>query len=289
MAGVILIAIGFLRLGTYHQVHPLPGHHRLHRRHRRHHLRQPDHGPARARRSPHEPAEFVPKLAALWDAAATVDPADRRRAAPVAGHRSSPCAAGARRWPGFLIARRAAPRSRPCCCSSMSPPSAPASAASRRRLPAPSLPDVHLAKMQPRLPDALRHRAARRHRIAALGGGRRRHDRAAASLQLRAGGAGRRQHRLGDVRRHLRHRHHRPHRHQRPRRRRAARSPACCTPPILLLFMLCAAPLAAYIPLAALGAVLLVVAWNMAEKSEFIALILRARAATPSCCWRPSC
>ena len=37
--------------------------------------------------------------------------------------------------------------------------------------------------------------------------------------------------------------------------------------------MLFAAPLVAYIPLAALGAVLLVVAWKMAEKSEFIALI----------------
>ena len=36
--------------------------------------------------------------------------------------------------------------------------------------------------------------------------------------------------------------------------------------------MLFAAPLVAYIPLAALGAVLLVVAWKMAEKSEFLAL-----------------
>ena len=46
----------------------------------------------------------------------------------------------------------------------------------------------------------------------------------------------------------------------------------------LLLFMLFAAPLVAYIPLAALGAVLLVVAWKMAEKSEFIALIRGSRA-----------
>jgi SulP family sulfate permease len=44
----------------------------------------------------------------------------------------------------------------------------------------------------------------------------------------------------------------------------------------LLLFMLLAAPLAAYIPLASLGAVLVVVAWNMAEKAEFAAL-LRSR------------
>jgi SulP family sulfate permease len=41
----------------------------------------------------------------------------------------------------------------------------------------------------------------------------------------------------------------------------------------LLLFMLVAAPLAVYIPLAVLGAVLAVVAWNMAERHEFWALI----------------
>ncbi len=44
----------------------------------------------------------------------------------------------------------------------------------------------------------------------------------------------------------------------------------------ILLFMLVAAPLASYIPLASLGAVLAVVAWNMAEKAEFAAL-LRSR------------
>jgi sulfate permease, SulP family len=41
----------------------------------------------------------------------------------------------------------------------------------------------------------------------------------------------------------------------------------------LLLFMLIAAPLASYIPLAALAAVLAVVAWNMAEKQEFATLL----------------
>ena len=41
----------------------------------------------------------------------------------------------------------------------------------------------------------------------------------------------------------------------------------------LLLFMLVAAPLASYIPLATLAGVLAVVAWNMAEKHEFAALI----------------
>ena len=41
----------------------------------------------------------------------------------------------------------------------------------------------------------------------------------------------------------------------------------------LLIFMLIAAPLAVYIPLAALAAVLTVVAWNMAERHEFWAIL----------------
>jgi SulP family sulfate permease len=45
----------------------------------------------------------------------------------------------------------------------------------------------------------------------------------------------------------------------------------------LLLFMMIAAPLASYIPLAALASVLVVVAWNMAEKQEFATLIRSSR------------
>ena len=45
----------------------------------------------------------------------------------------------------------------------------------------------------------------------------------------------------------------------------------------LLLFMLVAAPLAAYIPLAALAGVLAVVAWNMAEREAFVTLIRSSR------------
>jgi len=41
----------------------------------------------------------------------------------------------------------------------------------------------------------------------------------------------------------------------------------------LLVFMLVAAPLAGFIPLAALGAVLVVVAWNMAEREDFVVLL----------------
>ena len=46
----------------------------------------------------------------------------------------------------------------------------------------------------------------------------------------------------------------------------------------VLAFMLIAAPLAAFIPLAALGGVLVVVAWNMAEKEEFWNLVRKSRA-----------
>jgi SulP family sulfate permease len=40
----------------------------------------------------------------------------------------------------------------------------------------------------------------------------------------------------------------------------------------ILLFMLVAAPLARFVPLAALAGVLIVVSWNMAEKAEFLHL-----------------
>ena len=47
----------------------------------------------------------------------------------------------------------------------------------------------------------------------------------------------------------------------------------------LLLFLLVAAPLARFIPLAALAGVLVVVCWNMAEKAEFVRLLSRRREA----------
>jgi SulP family sulfate permease len=45
----------------------------------------------------------------------------------------------------------------------------------------------------------------------------------------------------------------------------------------LMMFMLLAAPLASYVPLAALAGVLAVVAWNMAEKHAFMTLIRASR------------
>lgn len=41
----------------------------------------------------------------------------------------------------------------------------------------------------------------------------------------------------------------------------------------LLLFLVIAAPLASYVPLSALAGLLVVVAWNMAERAEFVALL----------------
>lgn len=52
----------------------------------------------------------------------------------------------------------------------------------------------------------------------------------------------------------------------------------------LLLFMLIAAPLASYIPLAALAGVLALVAWNMVEKTAFARSSARP-GATPWCFW----
>jgi len=46
---------------------------------------------------------------------------------------------------------------------------------------------------------------------------------------------------------------------------------------LLLLFLLVAAPLAGFIPLAALAGVLAVVAWNMAEKDAFVSLLRASR------------
>ncbi|HVP85394.1 MAG TPA: SulP family inorganic anion transporter [Rhizomicrobium sp.] len=48
----------------------------------------------------------------------------------------------------------------------------------------------------------------------------------------------------------------------------------------VLLFLLVAAPLASYVPLSALAGVLVVVCWNMAEKSEFVRLLKDWRGAS---------
>jgi len=48
---------------------------------------------------------------------------------------------------------------------------------------------------------------------------------------------------------------------------------------LVLAFMMVAAPLASYVPLCALAAVLVVVCWNMAERAEFARLLKTWRTA----------
>ena len=269
VAGLILIAAGFLRLGTYIKYIPFPvtvgftagiaviifasqlkdllGLDIL-----------------------SEPAAFVPKLEALWAARATVSPQ-----AMGIGGLALAVIIGLRRWlptwPGFLIAVIAAAGIALAFNLDV------ATIASRfgalpRSLPDPSLPAFSLAKLQAVLPDAVT--------IALLG--------AIESLlsAVVADGMSGRRHRsncelvaqgvanvgstmfggipvTGTIARTA------------TNVRAGAKGPVSgiLHAGYLLVFMLVAAPLAGYIPLAALGAVLAVVAWNMAERDDFIALL----------------
>ncbi|TFG88126.1 MAG: STAS domain-containing protein [Hyphomicrobiales bacterium] len=269
VAGLILIAAGFLRLGTYIKYIPFPvtvgftagiaviifasqlkdllGLDIL-----------------------SEPAAFVPKLEALWAARATVSPQ-----AMGIGGLALAVIIGLRRWlptwPGFLIAVIAAAGIALAFSLDV------ATIASRfgalpRSLPDPSLPAFSLAKLQAVLPDAVT--------IAVLG--------AIESLlsAVVADGMSGRRHRsncelvaqgvanvgstmfggipvTGAIARTA------------TNIRAGAKGPVSgiLHAGYLLVFMLVAAPLAGYIPLAALGAVLAVVAWNMAERDDFIALL----------------
>ena len=269
-----------------HQVHPVSRHGRLHGRHRRHHLRQPDAGAARPRhrerasraaaeargdlgkhsaQSSRPPSRFPPLAIAIIVGLRRVPPEVARTAD--------------RRCVRRLLACRAPPR---CRDHRLAVRRRPAHAAG------PALPAFDLAKMRARAARCRRHRSARRHREPVVGGGRRRHERAAgiaptASWWRRAPPTSRQSPSAACAS---------P--APSPARRRISggrartRSPACCMPSTFLLFMLVAAPLAAYIPLASLGAVLAVVAWNMAEKEEFASL-MRASGATRPSLWRPSC
>ena len=120
-------------------------------------------------------------------------------------------------------------------------------------------------------------RAAGRHRKPALRRRRRQHERPPSPLQCRAGGARSGQYRGTLVRRVLRHRYHRPHRDQCARRRARAgvRHAACAVPAVVHAGG--GAPLASYIPLAALAGILAIVSWNMAEKHEFGVLLRASR------------
>jgi len=222
----------------------------------------------------HEPAEFVPKLAALWAAAGTVHPAAiaitlASLAIILVLRRLRP------HWPGFLIAVVLAAAAAVAFGLDV------ATIGSRfggipSTLPAPSLPDFSFEKARAVLPDALA--------IALLGA-----IESLLSAVVADGMTGRR-HRsncelvaqgaanvgsvifggicvTGTIARTA------------TNIRAGARGPmsGIFHALYILLFMLFAAPLVSYVPLAALGAVLAVVAWNMAEKDEFIALLRSSR------------
>jgi SulP family sulfate permease len=217
-----------------------------------------------------EPAALLPKLAALWAAVGTIQPVTIGLSVPAIA-----IILGLRRvrpnWPGMLIAVAV------CAALTGVLHLDVATIGSRfggvpQGLPAPVLPAFDLAKMRALLPDALA--------IALLG--------AIESLlsAVVADGMSGRRHRsncelvaqgfaniaapifggmpvTGTIARTA------------TNVRTGAKGPVSGIfhAVYVLLFMLVAAPLASYIPLASLGAVLAVVAWNMAEKEEFVALV----------------
>jgi sulfate permease, SulP family len=269
VAGLILIAAGFFRLGTYIKYIPFPvtvgftaGIAVIIFASQLKELLGLD--------LTSEPAAFVPKLEALWAARATVN-----AQAMAIGAVALAIIVGLRRWrptwPGFLLAVIAAGGLAWALNLDVATISSRFGALPRS-LPDPSLPTFSLAKLQAVLPDAVT--------IALLG--------AIESLlsAVVADGMSGRRHRsncelvaqgvanvgatvfggipvTGTIARTA------------TNVRAGAKGPVSgiLHAGYLLLFMLVAAPLAGYIPLAALGAVLAVVAWNMAERDDFIALL----------------
>jgi sulfate permease, SulP family len=274
MAGLILMAIGFLRLGTYIKYipHPvtigftagiaviifasqlrellgltLPG---------------------------KEPGLLIPKLMAFWQVIGTVNPAAVGIAAVTIG-----VILGLRRyrpsWPGFLIAVVIAAV---LTAVFQLPVETIGSrfGGMPRSLPAPHLPDISLEKIQDVLPDAFAFAllggiesllsavvadamSGRRHRsncelvaqgvanIASplFGGICATGTIARTATNVRSGAVGPVSGMMHSV--------------------------------FLLLFIVVAAPLASYVPLAALAGLLATVAWNMAERHEFAAILTRSR------------
>jgi len=269
LAGAILIAVGFLRLGTYVKYIPFPvtvgftagiaviifasqlkG--------------------LLGLSLPSEPAVFLPKLEALWEARETFN-----ISAAAIGAVTLLVILGLRKWrptwPAFLIAVAAAAGLAWLLALDV-PTIASRFGGLPRTLLAPGLPPFSLAKLRAVIPDA----AA----IALLG--------AIESLlsAVVADGMSGRRHRsncelvaqgfadigammfggvpvTGTIARTA------------TNVRAGAKSPVSgmLHSGYLLLFMLIAAPLAGYVPLAALGAVLAVVAWNMAERQDFKVLL----------------
>ena len=269
MAGLFMVVAGFLRLGTYIKYIPFPvtvgftaGIAVIIFASQLKELLGLD--------MPSEPAALLPKLEAIWDSIGTVKPATVALAIIAIGtivalRRWRP------KWPGMLIA--VALTSIVTVALQLDVTTIGTKFGDvPRTLPLPSLPSFDLAKIRAVLPDAVA--------IALLG--------AIESLlsAVVADGMSGRKHRsncelvaqgvgniaavtfggmcvTGTIARTA------------TNIRAGARTPisGMLHSLYLVLFMLVAAPLAAYIPLASLGAVLAVVSWNMAEKEEFVSLL----------------
>lgn len=270
MAGVFLVAAGLLRIGTYvkfipypvtvgftagiaviilaSQLHDLLG------------LKLPG----------HEPSEFLPKLAALWQAAGTIN-----AWAFAVAVLAIVVMVGVRRlrpnWPSILIGVVVAT----IVVTVLSLPVETVGSqfgGIPQTLPSPQLPAFSFAKMQAVLPDAIAFAllAAIESLLSAVvadGMTGRRHR---SNCELVAQGVANIASPLfggicvtGLIARTA------------TNIRAGARGPVAgmMHSAFLLLFMLIAAPLASYIPLSALAAVLVIVAWGMAEKQEFWTLL----------------
>jgi SulP family sulfate permease len=221
-----------------------------------------------------EPGEFIAKIEALAPAFNTVNPSTVALALLTIG-----LIAGLKRlrphWPGMLIA---------VVATSVATWAfgLPVETIGTRfggipsMLPAPSLPDISLAKMQAVLPDAVAFALlgaieSLLSAVVADGMTGRRHR---SNCELVAQGAANIGSALfgglcvtGTIARTA------------TNVRAGARGPVAgmLHSAFLLLFMLLAAPLASLIPLAALAGVLTIVAWNMAEKHEFVTLLRSSR------------
>jgi SulP family sulfate permease len=221
-----------------------------------------------------EPADFVPKVEALWSAIGTLNPA-----ALGVSLGSVLVIVGLRRWrptwPGILIAVVLG-------ALAVYLLKLPVETIGTRfggipnSLPAPSLPPISIAKIGEVLPDALSFALlgaieSLLSAIVADGMTGRRHR---SNMELVAQGIANIGSALfggicatGTVARTA------------TNVRSGARSPLAGMfhAMFVLLFMLVAAPLASFIPLAGLAGVLVVVAWNMAEKAAFVTLLRSSR------------
>ncbi|GAA0586305.1 SulP family inorganic anion transporter [Craurococcus roseus] len=273
LSGLILLAVGFLRLGTFIKYIPYPvtvgftaGIAVI--------IFASQLKELLGLELPREPGPLLPKLAALWEALPTANPWACAVAALAVGailalRRWRP------KWPAFLVAVVLA-------AAAVALSDLPVETIGSRfggipsSLPAPRLPELSVEKVVEILPVALS--------FALLGGiesllsavvadsmtGRRHRS----NCELVAQGAANIGSALfggfcvtGTIARTA------------TNVRSGARGPVAgmLHSAFLLLFMLAAAPLAAFVPLAALAAVLAVVAWNMAEKDAFATLLRASR------------